>query len=336
MNDMYFDTASFDFSSLNDVIGLNEDTQGRNYADKEPQPKTTRELANRHIEHGIESPEYFYDENGNILSDDQETDFNDDVSDLTRQTEEQQRTALQYFNSLKSDDYCDFGGFQATKGEVEEALKTKAKIEQQREAVETAYQSRRDGEEWIKREYLRRTTALERNAETIRNRMNQARNNTEYGELRRNLDHIEMEIRDVNEVTDRAMRVNAEMLHNQKQAKILFEDQKLEALSPDWFDCKPQILEYAIKDLGINPINLEDSYSKELIQAIIESKKYREIVANSRSKAIAAAQPKNARSTRSNASHSDAGADAAAKSKAISNMGSTRQSNIDAFRFLKD
>lgn len=335
MSDMYFDTSSFDFDSLTDVIGLNEDVTGRAYSDKEPQPKTTRELANRRIEREEFTPDYFYDDQGNILGDEQETDSNSDISDLTTPVEEQRRTALEQFNSLSDDDYCDFGGFQATKGEVKQALQDKKRIDQQREAVENAFRSHSDGEEWIKREWLRRSTALERNAEVIRNRMNQARNNTEYGELRRNLDHIEMEIRDVNETADRAMKVNAEIRHNQKQAKILFEDQKLEAHSPDWFDRKPQILDYAINELKINPINLEESYSKELIQAIIESKKYREIVANSRSKAIAAAQPKNARSTRTGANYAPE-VETAIKNKAIKNMGGSRQSNIEAFRFLKD
>ncbi|EDH7741213.1 hypothetical protein CB599_11675 [Salmonella enterica subsp. enterica serovar Adjame] len=335
MSNMYFDTSSFDFDSLTDVVGLNNDVQGRSYGNTERQPKTTREIAQSHIDNGNFEPDFFYDEDGEITSKDREFNFNDDVSDLTQQTEENHRTALQQFNSLNDDDYLDFEGYQATKGEVKEALRTKAEIEKQREAVETAYQSRRDGEEWIKREWMRRTTALERNAELIRSRMNAARNNTEYGELRRNLDHIEFEIRDVNETADRALRVQAEMQHNQKQAKILFEDQKLESVSPDWFDRKGEIIDYAFNTLKINPLILEEAYSQEVIQAIIESKKYREIVANSRSKAIAASKPKNATSTRSGASHQTT-EHAHKAQKAIKNMGGSRQSNIDAFQFLKD
>lgn len=330
---MYFDPMEFDFNSLTDVIGLNEDTQGRSYSDKEPQPKTTRSIAENHINKGTYEPEYFYDENGEIQG--YEYDPNNDITDLTTQPEEVHRTALQQFNSLNDEDYLDFGGFEATKGEVKQALQDKKRIDQQREAVETAYQSRNDGEEWIKREWMRRTTALERNAEVMRNRMNQARNNTEYGEYRRSLDHIEMEIRDVNETADRAMKVQAEIRHNQKQAKILFEDQKLESVETNWFDKKPQILEYAIRDLQINPMILEEAYSVGILQALAESKKYREIVANSRSKAIAAAQPKNARSTRSNPSYTEE-VKTNIKNKAINQMGTTRQSNIDAFKYLKD
>lgn len=322
-NNMYFDTDSFDFSSLTDIVGLNDDIQGKSYGN-EPLPRD--EFAEA------------FDIPGS--DDESHKDFNDDVSDILQgQDRSEHVSANQYFNALDDEAVLEFGGVELTKAQVKELYEAKHRIDSERGVVGEAFKSFDEGNKFIVEQLTRHQTVLDSNAAILEKRLNNP-NLSEYdrGVAYKELQGVRMEQQQLNQRTNEIMNIRHEQEQQAIRHRIFSTDAEMTATHPQWSKYKGVILN-SLPERGINPVELEKVWSPAIATALLESHIYRH-----NKKTISEAAKANASTTKHatsapsvNQSRNPANnADKAKKDQALKNMGSSRQANAAAFAFLKD
>lgn len=337
MSDMFFDTSDFDFTTLKDIVGF----------DNEPQ-KPTRTTPDKMNELGgvvddISDIIGDVDLDFNDTDEDSEPDFNADARDLEPVEKRNGVDLTSYFRDTDDEAYIDFDGRTMTKKEIKELAKTQDKLKEDSEFLRSQAERFDADNRWINERSIMQQNVIENNISKIKGRLSRIdpiNNATAYGEESYQLQMAEQALFMIQKETGDILRHREQQQQQINGYRIRVADQALSSESQDWMKYKGEILNYAVNDMGIPASVLEKNYDVGLMKMAMKAFMFdkNKKAYNERLKAQQTA--KNVRSTQgAKSSTRTAQEDAATsqrKAKAIKAMGTGRQGNIDAFNFLRD
>ncbi|EBL2669813.1 hypothetical protein D3Q16_26810 [Salmonella enterica] len=285
-NDMYFDTNTFDFTSLVDVVetGANEPVkQAAKISDIGPDGGSVDDIS--------DLADLFYATDEDESTD---TDPNNDVSDLLTDTVDPDTITL--FNDLPDDAPLDILGEPMTKAQIRELKQAKEVFESQKEVVSTAANSIDQIHRHLQQEAIKHSTAIDLNIQNIQRKMNSNISATEYGELARQLNSA-MEARNsLNASVDERMRLLDIEKAEVTRFRIDQVNHVMRAEVPQWDQIKGGLLQ-DMQSRGVNLGELEKVWSKDVAMMALNDYRYRKLKENKGNQAIADAKAKAPRST---------------------------------------
>lgn len=327
---MYFDPSEFDFTSLTDIVSL--DNAPAKPATTKPTPTNVDDATDLFNYSELDNTDDFDDEYT-------ESDPNDDVSDILAGSREQNRAdATEYFNALGDDAVLDIEGLTLSKAEIKELYKAKSKVDN--DAGYFAEQAQRFDEDnkLINQRAVMQQTVLEQNINILRNRLNNPNlPDHEYASTAKQLQVAESSYIQLTNEVNAVMQKRYEQEQNINGYRIRLADQAMASEFPQWQESKSRIIDYLVNDNQIPASSLEKVYDKGLMQIALKAYMY------DQNKKRFAEQAKattaiNARSTTGakTSTRNSKQEDTAKIKAALSKMGTTRQANVDAFKYLKD
>jgi hypothetical protein len=327
---MYFDTDSFDFTNLKDINTFDEsDVNGYSNKDYSKAPDYKEK----------EAPRNEYDD---AFANDEEDepdfiDFNDDVSDLTAGTNEDKIRANNYFNALDDDAVLEVGGVELTKAEIKDLYTEKQRIDNEKAVVTDAYKSFDEGNKWIVEQITRNQASIDNNVELCNRRLqNPNLSAYEKGQVYEELQRMQVEQNKLNQRTNEIMRIRDEQEKQAINHRIVQSDAIMTQNYPQWGKWKATIINN-LKSNGFDPVELQKVWSPALATALLESHLYRHNKKVLNKEAVEGVKKSvNARSISSTNKSRLSTEEVTKKKQALSSMGSSRQSNVEAFAYLKD
>lgn len=328
---MYYDPAAFDFDSLTDIVSFDSEEQAK--------AKPTKPQATKPIDDASELFNYSGLDNTDDFEDDYEDDPNSNISDILSGTTDS-RDAYSVAEALENfDDYqpISFGDFTMTKEELRNFKRDKEMLERDKgyfsenaKAIDntiTAINSRR----------FMHSTVLENNINVLTKRkQNPNITPEEYHradmELQSNINSYNQLMNEVNQslaqVEQDKHRFNADRIRNA--------DYLLTQENPQWMQHKDKIINHLaemgftdqmIQTMGDVPLFklATDSYLLNQNKKRIQDQLKQTTAVNARS--TVGAKTSNRANTKE---------EQAKVKSAISKIGTSRQSNVDAFKYLKD
>ncbi|EGJ3141390.1 hypothetical protein IGV50_004414 [Salmonella enterica subsp. enterica serovar Newport] len=328
-NDMYFDTDSFDFNSLVDVV---EDTPEqfanntmRKAADVDPSMGGVVDDASDLPQ--MDEPE-------------ESTDPNDNINDLLV-SEEDKAQALEDFNYLPDDFPIDFGGKIHTKAEVKQLLEKVEEVEAKEEFVSEVFDKVEQGARWIYRESGVGLLEINEEINDLTNQYHTAPNNAVKGEIADKLMNASAKRERLYATVDKALQTNA-AIEKETIAENTF---KINNLMKRRYSDYDQIMSHAINDMknkGVSLVAYEKQLNPWIAEKIYKATKA-EIRENEAMQKVHART--NAKATRSQSAPTTANRvapteqSAAEKAALVAKMkrgGLTKEENFKMFNFLKD
>lgn len=328
---MYFDTNSFDFDSLIDVVerDANEpESKGVKISEITPDGglvEDTSDLADLFTADEDEPEEA--------------TDINSDVSDLT--TSEVDPDKITLFNDLPDDANLVFDGVEMSKAQVKELFQSKQVFDEQKELVSTAANSIDQIHRFIMQNHTAHALSIDANIANIQRKMNSGISATEYGEEARKLNQAFEAKAMLNQRVDEEMKLLDVQRAETTRFRINQADQAMRAEVPQWDQIKGGLLK-DLQDRGVNLGDLEKIWSKDVALMALNDYRYRKQKEKAGATALEAAKAKAPRSTTTaaNAQRQKSLDDKAAKKAALlrkqRNGGLTNQENSKMFEFLVD
>ncbi|WBM71929.1 hypothetical protein OH773_06725 [Buttiauxella sp. WJP83] len=333
-NEMYFDTSSFDFDSLTDIVGLN-DNNGNPAHDKKSVSNNAKAYRDEIDDMSDLFPDAVRDE------EEQEIDPNDDVSDLAINEPRNGANLTDYFRAADDNAFIDFEGLQLTKAQIKELYKSKTKVEH--DSAYFSEQAKRFDEDnkMINQRYLMQATVLENNINVLTQRLNNPNiTDSDYANYSRQLQQQQVAHQQLTNEVNQIMNTRSQQEQLVNGYRIRAADQELSNLYPEWNKYKTDVLSYAQSE-GVNGNILEKVYDKPIMQMMLKAYLY-----DANKKRVAAeinnktSQARNARSTssanQSTRNQKVSEQDAAKAKAALSKMGSSRDHNVKAFDYLID
>lgn len=333
---MFFDTNTFDFDSISDVIGFDNEQDAKAHSQK-PTKEDLNEMG------GVVDD--ISDILGNIdlnaFDTEEPEDENNNVSDLIQEAKQREVTRLnEAFKYSDDDQPFDLEGVSLTKKQLKELYNKKVSIEDDSAALRQFVENINSERERIERRSLMQQTQLESNIMLLRQRLqNPHILDSDYATYSRQLVQSENAFLALNNEVN---QIRISQLNEDKQInfyRIRAADQQMINDYPEWNKYKGEILNYA-KESGIPGTTLEKVYDagmmKILMKAFMYDKNKEEFSKRIKSDTTAV----NARSSTGAKSSTRTAQEEAAttqrKARALNKMGSSRQGNIDAFDFLAD
>ncbi|EIF7532622.1 hypothetical protein LFD09_004323 [Salmonella enterica] len=330
---MYYDPASFDFTSLVDVV--------------EADPETVKPY--------IKAEQV--DQNGGVIddasdladlftTDEDETetgeiDPNDDVSDLAISDPTDTADKITIFNDLPDDTPLVFEGQELTKSQVKQLFEDKQTFETQKEFISTAANSLDQIHRYIQQNHAAHALSIDTNIANIQRKMNSNISATEYGEEARKLNQALEARAMLNARVDEEMKLLDVQRAETTRFRILQADQAMRAEVKEWDQIKGGLLK-DLQDRGVNLGDLEKVWSKDVALMALNDYRYRKQKEKVGAKALEAAKAKAPRSTSTaaNAKREKSLDDAAAKKQALiakAKKGElTPQEHSQMFNYLVD
>ncbi|EGJ5143361.1 hypothetical protein INE66_003646 [Salmonella enterica subsp. enterica] len=337
MSDLYFDPSQFDFTKLVDVIEQ----------DAEPERPYTK-AADINQDGGViddasdlDSPGSYFDSK----EDEQEesTDFNDNVNDLI-DSEKVNSDAVSIFNDLDDSTPLDFGdGFEMTKPQVKELLRSKQLVDQQKEFLDIASQKIDQGNEWIESQLLTKQTAIDKNIAFLEKCLtNPTITGDDYRKFHNDLQTAKQAKSEIEADAQHILNVRKEQEEALTRHRFIITDTKMQEVYPDWLKWKDQLVNDAVSR-GMSPQTIMKSWDQSFATTLLESFMYRKNKEKAGVKARQAADKiKAARSTQSAAAVNRAAAadrKEAEKRALLAKQrkgGLTRDENAKMFDYLVD
>ena len=331
---MYFDTSSFDFDSLTDIVGINGN-EGNPAADKKSVSQNAKESRN------------IYDDMSDLfpssagVEEEQEIDPNDDVTDLAINEPRNGANLTDYFRSAPDDAFIDFEGLTLTKAEIKELYKSKNKVEH--DSAYFAEQAKRFDEDnkLINQRFLMQANVLENNIKILNERLNHPHiTDSEFAQTSKQLQQQQLAYQQLTNEVNQIMQTRSQQEQLVNGYRIRVADQQLSDLYPEWNKYKSDVLNYAQSE-GVSGTVLEKVYDKPIMQMMLKAylydankKRIAEEVNNKTSIARNARSTSSAKQSTRNQKANEI--DAAAAKRALSKMGSSRTDNVKAFDYLID
>lgn len=328
---MYFDPSEFDFTSLTDVVGFDSEEQAKQVSNTRSTKPVIHDDASDLFDYsGID-----YDED-----EDYEVDPNEDINDILSG----QRDTREAFNALdileNTDDHhpINFGDFVATKEELRNYKKDKEILNRDKEYFSGVAGATDQNIRAINERRFMHSTVLENNIKILEQRL-QRKDITaeEYQrtdqELKNNYNAQAMLMNDVN-ASIQAVKENEDRYNANR---IREADYILTQENPHWMQHKSHIINH-LSDMGFTDAMIQkfggvplfklatDSYIHNMGKKKIQEQVKNTSAVNARSTVGAKTSTRNAKSEQ----------DAAKVKSAVARMGSSRQANVDAFKYLKD
>ncbi|ECE4535655.1 hypothetical protein DCH27_25385 [Salmonella enterica] len=328
---MYFDTDSFDFNSLVDVV-----------EHEAPPEKELPKLKDVGPDGGaVEDTSDLADL---FLADEDEPEaekgINDDVSDLLTNSEVDP-DKITLFNDLPEDAPLIFDGVEMSKQQVKELFQAKQAFDNQKELVSTAANSIDQIHSYIQRNHIAHALSIDTNIQNIQRKMNSGISATEYGEEARKLNQALEAKAMLNARIDEEMKLLDVQRAETTRFRIMQTDQAIRSEVPQWEQLKGGLLK-DMQDRGVNLAELEKVWSKEVALAFLNDYRYRKQKEKAGATALEAAKAKAPRSTSTaaNAQRQKAlDANAAKKAELLRkarNGGLDRDDHAKLFEFLVD
>ena len=328
MSDMFFDTADFDFTSLQDIVDIAE-------------PKQERTKEDITINGGI------IDDISDLVGDDyeptlndEENDYNADARDLEPVEKRNGVDLSSYFNDTDDEAYINFDGVELTKKELKTLAQSKQRIEEDSTFLREQAERFAADNKLINQRSLMQQNVLEQNISILRNRANNPNiTDTDYAQTMRNLQQAESALFMLNKETNEILAQREKQQQQINGYRIRVADQALSNDSPEWSKYKGEILNYAL-ELGIPASVIENNYDVGLMKMAMKAYMHDKKVKAVTDKLKAQQTAQNARSTTgaksSTRTAQETAAISARKVKAINSIGSSRTANVSAFDFLVD
>ncbi|ELK9995657.1 hypothetical protein RWE39_004391 [Salmonella enterica] len=331
MSDLYFDTDSFDFNNIVDIV---EDTPAqfanntmRKAADVDPTMGGVVDDASDLPQ--MEEPE-----------EELSQDPNDNISDLLV-SEEEKEQALEDFNYLPDDYPINWGGKVHTKAEVLQKLEKVEEIEAKEEFITDLYKNAEQGARWLYRESGIGILEINEKINDLTNEYHTAPNNAVKGEVSDKLLHYTQKRELMYKKIDDALAVNAAIEEKTRAANTEKVNQTMKRRYSDYDQVMAHVME-EMKAQGVSRAAYEKSLNPWIANKIYKATKA-ELMENEKVKqAYARANAKATRSTSTaNTANRVKPEDAAAAQKAalVTKMrkgGLTREEHQKMFNFLKD
>ncbi|EIM6622188.1 hypothetical protein LNT71_004077 [Salmonella enterica] len=327
---MYFDTDSFDFTKLVDVV----ETEA-------PQEKPYIKADEVNQDGGI------IDDSSDLADlfaadedePEAEADPNEDASDLV--SNEVDPDTITLFNDLPDDAPLDILGEPMTKAQIKELKQAKETFDNQKELVSTAANSIDQIHSYIQRNHMAHALSIDTNIQNIQRKMNSGISATEYGEEARKLNQALEAKAMLNARVDEEMKLLEVQRAETTRFRIMQTDQAIRSEVPQWDQLKGGLLK-DMQDRGVNLAELEKVWSKDVALAFLNDYRYRKQKEKAGAKALEAAKAKAPRSTSTAANaqrQKSLDAEAAKKAallKKARNGGLSREDNAAMFDFLVD
>lgn len=325
---MYFDPSDFDFTSLSDVVSL-DDTPA-----KQSKPTPTVDDATDLFNYSdIDINDDSEDED--YIDDDPNTNINDILSG-----QKDTRDAFSASEILENfDDYqpINFGDFTITKEELRNFKQDKDNLARNKDFYDGGAKAIENNIRAIQERHFMQNTVLEENIRVFEKRL-QNPNITamDYQETDKKLKEAIISrnilINDVN----KSLQEMEEQKHLENTRRINEAVYILDRENQHWKENKEHIVNHLysmgftdkmIRDMGDVPLFklATDSFLLNQNKRRIQEKLKNTTAVNARSTSGAKTSTRNASAE-----------DKAAVKKAVSNMGTSRQANVDAFKYLKD
>lgn len=337
---MYFDPAQFDFDSLTDVIDFDNSDDANAHS-----AKAKEQIAQNRTNHmggkvddisdlGLNVPTTLYDED--YEEDDDANEEYDDTSDLTEEL-----SSEAHINSFNDDTvYTLDDGSTLTGADLKELSRERNTVKTQSEWFSGAQAEYDKESKAIAHQLMYDKAAVDINYDWLQEQMQKAKTDHERGELYRQIKEVESTRRAVEAKAQDIMRSQAQRENMLLDVRHQKADYHLDRqYKGEYSKNKSFFTNYAIQELGIPANELDRSYSVGLMNAIMESYKFREMGRRSKDQETAfinKAKVGHAKSVQSaNKVKTEKQAKAQA-SRAIANMGTSRKANVDAFMHLKD
>lgn len=338
MSDMYFDVNSFNFDDLTDVIALDyEDTKKGNRQGLAPVRKLSDEVG---ADGGIPSDAMDLIEYSgvNIGDDEDDTDYNNDISDiLAKEKEQHSLDARNMFNGLDEDHTIDFGdGFEMSKSQLKELFKAKAKVDNDSSYFAEQAQRFDNDNKMINQRALMQQTVLENNINVLSNRLNNPNlPDHEYAATAKQLQVAQASLMQLNNEVNAVMQKRYEQEQQINGFRIRSADQQMNQQFPQWNNHKGQILDYLVQENNIPSSTLEKVYDKGFMTIALKAYLYDQ----NKKRVIEQTNGVNARSSKgaktSTRNQKSEEVNQIEAGKALARIGSSKQANIDAFKYLK-
>ncbi len=295
MSDLYFDTSTFDFTKLVDVIEQDAPQE---------QPYIKARDVNQdggRIDDAsdLENPGTFFN-SGEDEPEQEETEDLNDASDLMRD-EETTSKAVDIFNDLDDNTPLDLGdGFEMTKPQIKELMRSKQAVDQQKEFLNLATQKMDQGNEWIEHKLLTTVTAVDKQIAFFEKCLsNPTITGDDYRKFHNDLQAAKQFKADIEKDSQDIFNVRKEQEEALTRHRFIITDAQMQETYPDWLKWKDQLVNDAISR-GMSPQTITKSWDKSFATALLESFMYRKNKEKAGAKARQAAeQIKAARSTSS-------------------------------------
>lgn len=333
MSDMFFDTDSFDFSQLTDIVGLNDT------------PNTNQHDHLNSMGGVVDTVE--------DLGDNVPLDFNQDASDLyVPETHDNREDYAHLVDALPDDAYVSSLGM--TIGEAKALKAEKERIDEQRDIMTQSFKNFEQETDNINHNLEASRHALAMHEEIQTKEYNKFyelamrhagpmgiidENNpyaSKLGAITGELNNIHRAQQDLANRTNDAMRSQKQKYLQAVQINELNVDREMRREIPDYNNLKSQIQDYATKEAGFSDWDFARFYSPKLVKTLHKAMQHDQAYARAQEKA----KSMGASHARSMGSAKPAPADANVKKqqaqKALANMGTSRKANADAYAFLKD
>lgn len=337
MENMYFDPAQFDFTSLVDVVEKDAEPE-------RPYTKTTdinQDGGRVDDASDLESPGSFFDTEE---TEPEETkDINDDVSDLI-DSDKVISDAVDIFNDLDDNTPLNLGdGFEMTKPQIKELMRSKQLVDQQKEFLDIASQKIDQGNEWIESQLLTKQTAIDKNIAFLEKCLNNPTiTGDDYRKFHNDLQTAKQAKAEIEADAQHIFNVRKEQEEALTRHRFIITDTQMQEVYPDWLKWKDQLVNDAVSR-GMSPQTIMKSWDKSFATALLESFMYRKNKELAANKARQAAEKiKAARSTQSAAAiNRQAATDKReAEKRALiikqKKGGLTREENAKMFDYLVD
>ncbi|EAV6743031.1 hypothetical protein FA821_13350 [Salmonella enterica] len=334
MSDMYFDPKEFDFTDLKDIVSTTQnDIQGRNYADNEITPKTSQTLDEIYEADPFNPANHF-------LKEEKETNPNEDVSDLTANDNAKDQAELnEIFNALSDDSELEIGGVRLKKNQIKDLYIAKNKIDAEKQYIDQFVTNFNEGNQYIQKQLNLKATAIDLNIQRLETALNKPGiSATEYGETARMLKEAYSAQADLHNLADEQWKIR----HQQEQQATIYrinqaDNAMINEYGDQWNSWKQAVVNDA-QNRGIDLMQLEKMWSKEMAQTLLESYLFRQNKAKFAEKAKKLVAAKSLSSSNA-ASRAIAEAGDAKREKTLRAARSgvaDPDTNRDLFKYLKD
>ena len=327
MSDMFFDTDSFDFNSITDVIGLND----QKHTEQSHHTQTNNN----------EPVDDISDLIGEISrsQEPQEQDYNVDSSDLNRAPDPADAIRItDYFNSAPDDAILAVGAFEGTKAELAQKITKLERVEKDHEYFGNSRELIESGEDAILKRGFMGKIAIEQNIEMLNRRLNQNLTDNEWRQTKQDLDMANAALLNLHNDVNQSWATHQRNAQIANYNRMYIADTKLSEEVPNWDKLQPAVLEH-MKKSGIPESVIEKIYDVGVAKSMLNAMLY-ERNKSKVAEALKRNTPANPKSV-SGANQSTRNAkpgdiDAAKKAQALKKMGGSRQDNVNAFAFIKD
>ncbi|EBU8272210.1 hypothetical protein DLL80_23875 [Salmonella enterica subsp. enterica serovar Newport] len=334
---MYFNTDSFDFNSIVDVVESNETPLVKDITTlKEvgPDGGSVSDASDLMSEEELAALE---EEKARLA------DPNQNISDILYNEEEKQQI-LEDFNYLPDDFVIDWGGkYQGSKAEVLEKLEKIEQVEAKEEFLTALYDNAEQGSRWLNRESGVTKRALNAEINQIIIDLNNAPNKVEKADCYERLIHKQQELENFYKAEDEAIRVQDAIKQQAIEANTL----KVNNIMAKRFTDFNEVMAGAYEEMkanGLSRVKFErDNYNPWVAEQVYIAQKTKQrengkvkLAYENAEKRKAARSASNSAPSQRNTPQDTSAAELAALRRKMSSGGLTREEHAKLFPFLKD